>query len=164
MSVRIVRTFAFLDLCGFTAHMDDRGDDVAAETLARLRTSVRRATERHGVRVAKWLGDGSMLVAVESASLLDCLDDIWADVPSRLQLPLRGGMAAGEVLIFEGDDYVGHAVNLAARLCAIAQPGQVLATDGCDPDGGPVRPLHVRGVAAPVRVRQLHDLRHSVAS
>src|ERR1700712_4528954 len=103
MSVRIVRTFAFIDLCGFTSHMDEHGDDAAAETLATMRATVRRATERHGVRVAKWLGDGSMLVAVESASLLDCLDDIWEHMPTRSELPVRGAMASGEVMIFEGD-------------------------------------------------------------
>jgi adenylate cyclase len=160
MSVRITRAFAFIDLCGFTAHMDERGDDVAADTLAGMRASIRRATERHGVRVSKWLGDGSMLVAVESSSLLDCLDDIWGDMADRMRiLPIRGGMAIGEVLIFEGDDYVGRAVNLAARLCSIAEPGQLLATDDCDPDRHPGLPLQVRGVTTPVRVLQLHDHR-----
>jgi class 3 adenylate cyclase len=29
--------------------------------------------------------------------------------------------------LIDGDDYVGHAVNLAARLCAAAEPRQMLA-------------------------------------
>jgi hypothetical protein len=32
------------------------------------------------------------------------------------------------VILHEGDDYIGHAVNLAARLCDVAPGGQVLAT------------------------------------
>jgi adenylate cyclase len=158
VSMRITRTFAFVDLCGFTAYMDERGDEVAAATLADMRASVRRATTQHGVRVAKWLGDGSMLVAVETRRLVDCLDDIWRDLSDRGPLPIRGGMASGEVMIFEGDDYVGSAVNVAARLCAIAEPGQLLATDDCDPQRGPTVPLRVRGVTAPVRVRRHQDL------
>jgi class 3 adenylate cyclase len=33
------------------------------------------------------------------------------------------------VLLFEGDDYVGRTVNLAARLADAAGPGEVLAAD-----------------------------------
>ena len=35
-------------------------------------------------------------------------------------------MATGRALLFEGDDYIGSAVNLAARLCDAAGPGEVL--------------------------------------
>jgi adenylate cyclase len=156
VSVRIPRAFAFVDLCGFTAHMDASGDDAAAAALTAMRSAVRHATERHGVRVAKWLGDGCMLVAVETASLLDCLDQIWSALPQRTDLPVRGGMASGEVLIFEGDDYVGRPVNFAARLCSIADPGQLLATEDCDPRSGDhTEPVQVRGVATPLNVVEL---------
>ena len=40
--------------------------------------------------------------------------------------PLRAGLASGPVILFEGDDYIGKAVNMAARLCAVAKPGEVL--------------------------------------
>jgi class 3 adenylate cyclase len=43
-------------------------------------------------------------------------------------LPLRGGVAAGRVILFEGDDYIGRPVNLAARLCDEAEPHQLLVT------------------------------------
>ena len=39
-------------------------------------------------------------------------------------------MAAGDVLILEGDDYLGRAVNLAARLCDLAGPHEILAASG----------------------------------
>ena len=46
-------------------------------------------------------------------------------------------MARGPVILFEGDDYIGTAVNLAARLCDIAAPHEVLATPSITevPDG-----------------------------
>ena len=37
-------------------------------------------------------------------------------------------MASGAVILFEGDDYIGGAVNLAARLCDMAAPQEVLAS------------------------------------
>ena len=41
-------------------------------------------------------------------------------------LELRVGMATGHALLFEGDDYIGSAVNMAARLCDAAGPHEVL--------------------------------------
>jgi hypothetical protein len=46
------------------------------------------------------------------------------DVP----LQVRGGLAHGAVIMFEGDDYIGRATNVASRLCDVAAPGQVLGT------------------------------------
>src|SRR3546814_6304497 len=37
-------------------------------------------------------------------------------------------MASGPVIMFEGDDYIGAPVNIAARLCDQAQPHELLAT------------------------------------
>src|SRR5690606_18311987 len=40
-------------------------------------------------------------------------------------LPVRAGVAAGACLLFEGDDYIGRPVNLAARLSDTARPGSI---------------------------------------
>lgn len=127
---RVTRSFAFLDLCGFTAYMDERGDDDAVQALAAMRTAIRSAAEEHGVRVAKWLGDGAMLVGVEHPPLVQCALTIQDWMPPGPWPPLRGGVCTGQALLFEGDDYVGRAVNIAARLCAAAAPGQILVADG----------------------------------
>ena len=124
---RVQRTFAFVDLCGFTDLSDSQGDDEAAAVLHVLRTSVREAATNHGVRVDKWLGDGAMLVAVESPALLAAVVEAKWAVAAGSPIPLRGGIAAGPVMVFEGDDYVGAAVNLAAKLCDLAEPDQCMA-------------------------------------
>jgi class 3 adenylate cyclase len=36
------------------------------------------------------------------------------------------GISSGLALLFEGDDYIGTAVNTAARLCDAAEPFEVL--------------------------------------
>jgi class 3 adenylate cyclase len=38
-------------------------------------------------------------------------------------------VATGSCLLFEADDYIGHSVNLASRLCDLAGPGEVLADE-----------------------------------
>lgn len=124
---RVRRAFAFVDICGFTRLADEQGDEAAVDALVGFRSDVRTACTRHGVRVAKWLGDGAMLVGVEATPLIGATHEIVASVvgvPHRP--PVRAGVASGDVLIFEGDDYIGRVVNLAARLCDAARGDQVL--------------------------------------
>jgi adenylate cyclase len=125
---RVDRTFAFIDLSGFTSFTVEQGDAAAVGVLAGFRQAVREVASRRGVRVAKWLGDGAMLVGVESEPLIEAIIDIERRIDeSGSPLPLRAGIARGPVLLFEGDDYIGQAVNLASRLCDVAQPHEVLA-------------------------------------
>jgi adenylate cyclase len=79
------------------------------------------ASER-GVRIAKWLGDGCMIVAVEQRDAIEFvleLEQRATDVCAPLTI--RAGLATGHALLFEGDDYIGSAVNMAARLCDYAR-------------------------------------------
>ncbi len=125
---RVHRTFAFVDLCGFTDFVDEHGDDGAVQELQILRAAVREVTPLFGVRVEKWLGDGLMLVGVDSEPLVGAALAIEQRHHKAGQLELRGGVASGAVILLEGDDYVGRAVNLASRLCDIAEPGCLLAS------------------------------------
>ena len=125
---RVDRTFAFIDLSGFTAFTDAEGGGAAVRVLEEFRRTVRRVVARRGVRIAKWLGDGAMLVGVEPEQTVEAVVDIEARVHrSESPLPLRAGIARGQVLLVEGDDHIGDAVNLASRLCQMAEPQQVLA-------------------------------------
>ncbi len=125
---RVHRVFAFVDLSGFTAFTAQQGDKAAVALLADFRQVVRHVASHKGVRVAKWLGDGAMIVGLETELTVEAVVDIEIGVKqSDSPLALRGGIAEGNVILFEGDDYIGQPVNLAARLCDLAQPEQVLA-------------------------------------
>jgi adenylate cyclase len=125
--MRVPRTFVFIDLSGFTNYTGAFGDDAAGRLLSAFRTIVRQVASERGVRIAKWLGDGCMIVAVDQpeaiAFTLD-LRDRSADVCAPLTV--RAGIASGYALLFEGDDYIGSAVNMASRLCDAADKSQVL--------------------------------------
>jgi class 3 adenylate cyclase len=127
--MRVRRTFAFLDLCGFTAFTDEHGDQEAVTVLSQLRAVLRAEAEHGGVRVTKWLGDGAMLSGVEAGAVIGCAAAVRDVLQRDGRLALRGGICEGNVIMFEGDDYIGAAVNIAARLCARAAPGQLLLTD-----------------------------------
>ena len=125
--MRVPRTFCFVDLTGFTNFTAEQGDDAAAKLLSAFRSVARDVASTRGVRVAKWLGDGLMVVAVEQPDAVAFALDLEHQASECCTpLSLRIGIASGFALLFEGDDYIGSAVNLASRLCDVAGPGEVL--------------------------------------
>ena len=122
LSVR--RTFCFADLCGFTAYTRSHGPHEAVAMLGDFRRITRSVAAKRGVRVAKWLGDGAMLVSTNTAAALSLGAHLIHYFSSR-GVQIRVGAATGQALLFEGDDYVGEPVNLAAKLCAAAPPGEM---------------------------------------
>ena len=60
--MRVPRTFVFVDLSGFTNYTAAFGDDAAGRILSTFRAIVREVASERGVRIAKWLGDGCMVV------------------------------------------------------------------------------------------------------
>ena len=129
--VRVRRSFAFVDVSGFTALTEHEGDEHAVDILTAFRALLRDICARRGVRIAKWLGDGVMLVCVETRPLLATileLHHVVCEVSGPVQtVSIRSGITSGDVILMEGDDYIGHCVNVAARLCDLAHGGEALA-------------------------------------
>ncbi len=155
--MRVDRCFAFVDLCGFTSFAERHGDERVVLVLAELRTALRESAARRGVRVVKWLGDGAML----SSTMIDAVAGLVVELDGRMaetipSLPIRAGLACGPVIMFEGDDYIGLPVNIAARLCALARPHELLATNEVSVarpgwiTAEPARSVPVRGLAQEV--------------
>jgi class 3 adenylate cyclase/YHS domain-containing protein len=128
--------------------------------LTAFRALLRDICARRGVRIAKWLGDGVMLVCVETRPLLATiieLHHVVCAVSSPVQtVSIRSGITSGDVILMEGDDYIGHCVNVAARLCDLARGGEALAAPSVMaelPRWGAVvvqRDIALRGVEKPV--------------
>ncbi len=97
---RVERTFAFLDISGFTAYTDKEGDAAAYDVIRNFRNAVRQVASERGVRMAKWLGDGAMMVGVHSEDLVEAVIDIERLVDyTRSPRPMRAGIARGPVLL-----------------------------------------------------------------
>ena len=114
--MRVFRCFSFVDMCGFTRMNDTLGDDEALAVLAEFRSIVRGLSPDHGIRVGKWLGDGCMFVGTEVRPVVETVLDLTERMENAsIVLPLRIGIAAGKVIVFEGDDFIGMPINLASR-------------------------------------------------
>ena len=122
------RTFAFVDVTEFTNYTHKYGIHAAAQMLTKFRQAVRIVVGQHRVRVAKWLGDGVMLVGVSSRPICAAVYEL-NELFRGDDFFIHSGIARGSVIIFEGDDYVGRAVNVAARLCQHARPSEILVYD-----------------------------------
>jgi len=133
--MRVRRTFAFVDLSGFTALTETEGDERAVSVIAVFRSTLREICSRRAVRIAKWLGDGAMLVSVDSQPLLAATLELkFATETAPEPIRVKCGISIGHVILLEGDDYMGHAVNVAARLCDQADGDEVLALSELVPE------------------------------
>jgi adenylate cyclase len=119
---------AFLDLTGYTALTEERGDEAGAELAHRLATLVNQAAQPHGGYPVKWLGDGVMFYFPEPRAAVLTALDLVEQTPATVDVRARVGVNAGRV-IFQDGDYFGSTVNVASRIADYARPGEVLVSD-----------------------------------
>jgi len=164
----------FCDLVGSTTLAEQHDPEVLRPFLRRYFDESRAAIERHGGRVEKFIGDAVVAVcgipqlheddalrAVRAASEIRDRLASFAE-PSTIALACRIGVTTGEVLVgTEDQPPVGDAMNTAARLQSAAAPGEILigeATFQLVQDAvlaKPIKPLTLKGKAAPVAAYQL---------
>ncbi|HEY8077279.1 MAG TPA: adenylate/guanylate cyclase domain-containing protein, partial [Labilithrix sp.] len=127
-----VRTILFTDIVGSTAMTQRLGDRAAMEVLEVHDHSVRAALARTGGREVKHTGDGLMAAFASAQLAVRCTSMIHAELRAAApiageQVQVRVGASAGEPVERQGD-FFGSTVQLAARLCAHARPGQTLVS------------------------------------
>jgi len=160
--MRYPRTILFVDLSGFTAYIQRTGDDEAKAMLTDFRYVARNLASETGVRIDKFLGDGFMAIATDPNSGVIFAMELQRRFAERLgDLRLRVGIASGQIILFEGEDYIGDAPNLASRLCDEAAPyGVLMPTEQALhlPEGitaEPVREFWLRGFDYPIHASRL---------
>ena len=127
------RGFLFSDMRGFTAFAERHGNTAAAAMVGRFLVIARTAIARHAGAEIKTEGDAIHAVFPSASSAVTCgLDIVDAAAALSAQEPDRPlrlgvGVHAGEA-VETAEGYIGTAVNLAARVCAAARPGEVLVT------------------------------------
>jgi adenylate cyclase len=121
-------TAAFVDLCAFSAYTQRHGDQAARDLLVLMQRVIRHHAQQSDLRIAAWTGDGCLVLGSERAGVTMAVRRCVAELEAVLPLRARAGVATGPVLTFGDGDVVGATVNLAARRCAAASPGEVLTT------------------------------------
>jgi class 3 adenylate cyclase len=159
-----IRTFLIADVRGYTRFTREHGDEAGARIAARFAEIAAEAIEAFGGDLVETRGDEVLAVFGSPRRALRAgveLQDAFAhEAALEPSLPLRVGigLAAGEAVPV-GEGFRGNALNMAARLCAQAEAGVVLATEGLVGLAGPIdgityeraAPLDLKGVDGPVR-------------
>ncbi len=123
---RVLATVMFTDVVCSTERAAEFGDARWRETLGAHHRAVRRELGRFRGREVKTLGDGFLVTFDGPARAVNCGRAIIgaAGVDG---LEVRVGIHCGEIELI-GDDVGGIAVHIAARIGAMAGPGEVLVS------------------------------------
>lgn len=128
-----IRTVLFTDIVDSTALTQALGDKAVMALLNLHNSVVRNALADAGGREVKHTGDGIMAAFVSAAGAVRCAIQIQRELDKHAQanperpLKVRVGAAAGEP-VEQHNDLFGSTVQLAARLCAHAEPEQILVS------------------------------------
>jgi len=119
----------FTDIVDSTALTESMGDARFREASRALDAGLRAAIREVGGTVmdGKLLGDGVLATFPSAAQAIDGARRCLA-LSTASELGLHIGLHAGDV-IREDSNVFGGAVNIAARICALSEPGQILVSD-----------------------------------
>ena len=157
-------TFLIADLAGYTALAGAHGDADAAKAASRFAALAEMACIDS--RVVKTVGDAVIAVgttpegAIRTALRLKDLveaEELFPDVSM--------GLAGGPAIEQDGD-YFGNTINIAARVCSHAKPGQILCTgalrhtvaDLDDLELHPIGEVRLKNVVQPMALFELVEV------
>ena len=125
-----LRAILFTDIRGSVAQTHALGDEGHLQLLRDHNEIVREHLTTHGGREVKHTGDGIMAAFNSAVSAVAYAIAVQTQFDARneqAEVPLEVGIgiSAGEPVTDNSDDLFGAAVQLAARLCARAEPGDI---------------------------------------
>ncbi len=162
-------TVVFADLMGSTSLFEATGNARATLAVTRLTQWICEVFVDHGGHIVKTLGDGVLATFTREADAIEAVVSLQRrhqkelGNPSKaMSMPIRVGVASGEVELVAGDCY-GDAVNVAARLSDLSGANQIWATNSTltntEELAGvrfrPLGPIAIRGRAEPCVVSQI---------
>jgi adenylate cyclase len=154
-----LHTFLIADISGYSALTEVDGDEAAADVAIHFACEVTRLAAEHGAEVIKTLGDAAMVRCDDAASAIELGLHLHRDFcHDGVLLPLHAGIHTGTAVERAGD-WWGATVNVASRVAAAAEAGQLLVTESAKRAAGAasdslrdVGPLFLKNISAPVRV------------
>lgn len=169
-------TMLFCDIRGFTALTENMPPAEVIELLNEHMTALTDVAYQHGGIVDKFVGDLIMVLfgapvstGTDAVSAVQCALNMLRvrrelNQTSKHSLEVGIGIATGAVVAgCMGSDQrlsytvLGHRVNLASRLCSIAQAGEIVMDEETWKDvqgfvqAEPMQPMQLKGFSEPVQ-------------
>ena len=119
------------DVVGYSRLMELNESATMTALKERRRSIVSPLVAEHHGRIVKVMGDGVLVEFASAVNAVSCaaelqrrMADANGDLPEDRWIILRIGINLGD-LVVEGSDLYGDGVNVAARLQALAEPGEI---------------------------------------
>src|SRR5262245_41832255 len=127
---RRLSTILALDVAGYS-RAAEKDDEAAATAVRQLRTVIEEIVTPFGGRIFNSAGDGFMLEFPSATSGVQAAVNLLNESQAGTRpLPkIRIGLHLGDVIVESNGDLLGHGVNVAARLQALAQPGAAMVSE-----------------------------------
>jgi DNA-binding NarL/FixJ family response regulator/class 3 adenylate cyclase len=128
-----IRTFLIADIRGFTRFTAEHGDEAAGRLASKFGDLAAEAVKGAGGTLVELRGDEALATfdsareAIRTALELQSIFDEATRTEPSLPLVVGMGLDAGEAVAV-ADGYRGAALNTAARLCALAAGGEIVAS------------------------------------
>jgi adenylate cyclase len=154
------------DVVGYSRLMGTDEEKTLGVLKSHRRELIDPLIDQHRGRIFKTTGDGML---IEFASVVDAvrcavmmqqgMEDRIANLPESERIRFRIGINVGDVMVDEGDMF-GDGVNVAARIEALAAPGEICVSYSVREQVGEKLPIGfadlgehgVKNIARPVRV------------
>ena len=162
----LVRTFLIADIRGYTRFTERHGDEASARLAAKFRDVVHEGVQLRGGQLIEIRGDEALAV-FDSArqgirAAVDLQNRFAEETDEDANCPMRVGIGidSGEAIKLEDGSFRGAALNVAARLCGLAQGGEIILSEGTSHLAGRLPGLryvdrgraHLKGIADTVRL------------
>jgi ABC-type transport system substrate-binding protein/class 3 adenylate cyclase len=129
-----IRTFLFADMRGYTRFTQEHGDDAASALASRFADLVKETVPAFEGELLELRGDEALCVFRSARQALRASVELQrrlrtvSDEQPAFPIGVGMGLDAGEAVPTHGG-YRGASLNLAARLCGLAKPGEILASE-----------------------------------
>ncbi|MGH2701089.1 MAG: adenylate/guanylate cyclase domain-containing protein [Actinomycetota bacterium] len=161
--VRVVKTFMFTDIVSSTNLVEAMGDEAWESLLGWHDQTLRKLFTNHCGEEVKQIGDGFFVAFDEATDAMECAVQIQHQLGQHRKQhgfapQVRIGLHQAEATR-KGQDYGGKGVHTAARIGALAQGGEILAStqviENASRHRFPVserRSVSLKGVSEPAEV------------
>jgi WD40 repeat protein/DNA-binding SARP family transcriptional activator len=125
--------FLIADIRGYTTFTHVKGDEAAAALSTRFAELTDQVVGDAGGSLVELRGDEALVAFTSARQAIRAATDLQSRFVEEtvrdpsLPLAVGIGLDAGEAVAVEGG-FRGGALNLAARLCSVAGPGEILST------------------------------------
>jgi class 3 adenylate cyclase len=151
-----LHSFLFADICGYSSLTERDGDEAAAELAIRFASTVSSIAADHGAELVKRVGDAVMVRGGDAAETVQLGLRLHAELSQDPDFPeIHAGVHTGPAVPRSGD-WWGATVNVAARVAAAAEAGELLITEATKRAAGELAGTQLRGLG-PRRFKNISE-------